>query len=261
VTRAGYGGEEVAWRCRNPQCPAKVRGQIEQWCSRGAMDIEGGGEVLVRQLVESGLVRDVADLYALTEEQVAGLERMGRKSAQNFLESVQASKSRDLWRLIYGLGILHVGEGVAKALARHVPALDELSRASAPELQQIDEVGEVIAQSVHDWFSQTANRELLERLRRAGLNFRSELHRARAAIATSSLSGKTFVLTGTLPNLTREQAKEQIEAAGGVVTGTVSKKTDYVVVGEEAGSKLEKARNLGIKLLDEAQLLELLAAG
>ncbi len=258
VSRAGFAGEDVVWRCTNPDCPAKVRCSLEFWCSRQAMDIEGGGEVLVRQLVENGLARDVADLYSLTPDQVAGLERMGEKSAHNFITAVAASKQRDLWRLIHGLGILHVGEGVAKALARHFAALDDLCGASLEQLQEIDEVGEVIAHSVYDWFHQERNRKLIEKLRQAGLNFRSELYQPRARAAALPLAGKTFVLTGGLAGLTRETAKEQIEALGGKVSGSVSRKTDYVVVGEEAGSKLDKARQLGIKTLDEKQFLEFL---
>ena len=255
VSRSGRGGEEVAWRCTNPECPAQVRGRIEHWCARGAMDIEGGGEVLVRQLAERGLARDVADLYSLTLEQVAGLERMGEKSAQNFLEGVEASKKRDLWRMLFGLGILHVGSGVAKALARHFETLDDLRRASLEELTGTEDVGEVIAQSVFEWFQNSRNQALIERLRAAGLNFRSELYKPRAA--AGALAGKMFVLTGTLPTLKRDEATAKIEALGGKVSGSVSKKTDYLVAGEEAGSKLAKAQQLGIPVLDEAGFLKL----
>jgi len=258
VSRSGRGGEEVAWRCTNPECPAQVRGRMEHWCARGAMDIEGGGEVLVRQLVESRLAHNVADLYSLTLEQVAGLERMGEKSARNFIEAVEASKKRDLWRLIFGLGILHVGSGVAKALARHFATLDELANASVAQLTETDDIGEVIAQSVFEWFHEADNQKLVTRLREAGLNFRSELHKPRAA--AGALAGKTFVLTGTLPTLKREEAAAKIEALGGKVSSSVSKKTDYVVAGEEAGSKLEKAQQLRVKILHEAEFLELVTA-
>jgi DNA ligase (NAD+) len=249
------GDEGAAWRCQNPDCPAQVRGRIEHWCSRGAMDIEGGGEVLVRQLVGSGLVRDVADLYRLTLGEVAGLERMGEKSAANFLEGVQASKGRDMWRVLYGLGILHVGAGVAKALGRCFPGLDEIFTASLDQLTDCEDVGGVIAQSVVQWHGDPRNRKLIDRLRQAGLNFKSELYQPQAA--AGPLAGKTFVLTGTLPNLKREEAAAKIEAAGGHVSGSVSKKTDYVVAGEDAGSKLDKAQKLGIKILSEAELLKL----
>jgi DNA ligase (NAD+) len=258
VTRAGAAGEEVVWRCTNPDCPAKIRCQIEHWCSRNAMDIEGGGEVLVRQLAEQGLVKDEADLYSLTLEPVAELERMGEKSAQNFLDAIELSKGRDLWRLLNGLGILHVGEGVAKALARHFPSLDELASTRLEDLQNTDEVGEVIAQSVFNWFHQERHRQLIEKLRRAGLNFRSELYQPETKTESLPFGGKSFVLTGGMASLTREQAKEKIEARGGKVSGSVSKKTDYVVVGEEAGSKLDKARALGVKTLDEKEFLKLL---
>ncbi len=255
VSREGSAGEAVVWRCTNPDCPAQVRGRLEHWCARGAMDIEGGGEVLMKQLVEKGLARDVADLYQLTLADVAGLERMGEKSAQNFLDGLEASKQRDLWRLIFGLGILHVGTGVAKALARHFPSLDEIREVSLDYLQEIDEVGEVIAQSVFQWFRDERTQKLIERLRKAGLNFHSSLYQPRAAAGL--FSGKTFVLTGTLPTLKREEAATKIEALGGKVSSSVSKKTDYVVAGDEAGSKLVKAQQLGVKILDQAQFLKL----
>jgi DNA ligase (NAD+) len=249
------GDEGVVWRCLNPDCPAQIRGRIEHWCSRGAMDIEGGGEVLVRQLVGQGLVRDVADLYSLKLEEVAGLERMGEKSAKNFVDGVAASKSRDLWRVIYGLGILHVGAGVAKALGRCFASLENVFAASVDQLTDCEDVGEVIARSVVQWHGDKRNRKLLERLRKADINFNSELYQPRAQ--AGPLAGKTFVLTGTLPNLKREEAAAKIEAAGGKVSGSVSKKTDYVVAGEEAGSKLEKAQKLGVKIIGEDELLKL----
>jgi DNA ligase (NAD+) len=255
-TESASGAESgVVLRCSNPDCPAQVRGRIEHWCARGAMDIEGGGEVLVAQLVGKGLVLDPADLYTLKLHEVAALERMGEKSAQNFLDGVQASKSRDLWRLIFALGILHVGAGVAKALGKSFPALDDVFAANEAQLTHIEDVGEVIARSLVHWHGDPRNRKLIERLRKADLNFKSALYNPSAALGP--LAGKTFVLTGTLPNLTREQAAAKIEARGGKVSGSVSKKTDYVVAGEEAGSKLEKARQLGVKIIDEAELLRL----
>ncbi len=245
-------------RCLNPLCPAQVRGRIEHWCSRGAMDIEGAGEVLVRQLVDRKLVRDVADLYKLQLDQIAGLERMGAKSAQNFLNGTEASKQREVWRLIFGLGILHVGAGVAKTLSNHFAALDDLMRATADDLNRIEDIGGVIAQSVAQWFAQEQNRELIERLRTAGLNFMST--RSERPNGPLPLAGRTFVLTGTLPTLKREEATAKIEALGGKVASSVSKKTDFVVAGDEAGSKLAKARNLGIKIVDEPELLRMLAS-
>lgn len=255
---AGDGEQEdgVVWRCLNPDCPAQVRGRLEHWCSRGAMDIEGGGEVLVRQLVARGLARDVADLYNLTLDEVASLERMGEKSAKNFLEGVAASRSRDLWRLLYGLGILHVGAGVAKALGRGFATLDDLLAASVDQLTACEDVGEVIATSLTQWTGDPRNRNLVERLRQAEVNFSSTLYQP--AAEAGLMAGKVFVLTGTLPHLKREEAAAKIEAAGGKVSGSVSKKTDYVVAGEEAGSKLEKAVKLGVPIIDEAGLLKLL---
>jgi DNA ligase (NAD+) len=256
VSRTGADGEQVVWRCTNPDCPAQVRGRIEHWCGRSAMDIEGGGEALVAQLVQHGLVRDVADLYKLTAGELLQLERMGEKSAQNFLSALEASKSRDLWRLLHGLGILHVGVGVAKALSRGFEDLDALMHASFDQLNAIEDVGDVIARSVTDWFGDSHNRQLIERLRKIGLNFESSLYQERAA-STGLLAEKTFVLTGTLPTLTREQAAARIESLGGKVSSSVSKKTDYVLAGADAGSKLEKARKLGVTVIDEAEFQRL----
>lgn len=253
---SGVEGEAaVVWRCTNPDCPAQVRGRIEHWCARGAMDIEGAGEVLVAQLVGRGLVQDVADLYTLKLAEVASLERMGEKSAQNFLDGVEASKQRDLWRLLFGLGILHVGAGVAKALGRAFPNLDEIFAGSELQLNDIEDVGDVIARSVVQWHEDPRNRKLIEKLRKAGLNFDSALYQP--AAAAGPFAGKTFVLTGTLPTLTREQAAAKIESLGGKVSGSVSKKTDYVLAGEEAGSKLDKAQKLGVKIIDEEAFLKM----
>jgi DNA ligase (NAD+) len=252
------GDEGVVWRCLNPDCPAQVRGRLEHWCARGAMDIEGGGEVLVRQLVQTGLVSDVAGLYALTLSDVAGLERMGEKSARNFLDGVAASKQRDLWRLLFGLGILHVGAGVAKALGRGFATLDDVFAASMDQLTDCEDIGEVIAQSVVQWHGESQTQKLIANLRKAGLNFKSALYQPKAK--AGPLAGKIFVLTGTLPTLKREEATAKIEAAGGKVSSSVSKKTDYVVAGAEAGSKLDKAQKLGVKIIDERELLRLCGA-
>ncbi len=246
---------DVVWRCPNPDCAAQVRGRLEHFCARGAMDIEGGGEVLVRQLVGSGLALNVGELYKLALAEVAGLERMAEKSAQNFIDGLEASKQRDLWRLIFGLGILHVGAGVAKALCRRYATMDELMDASEEELVAIDDVGEVIAKSVHFWFGDSQNRALIEVLRKAGLNFESSI--VISGEALGPLAGKALVLTGTLPNLKRHEAAARIEAAGGKVIGSVSKKTDYVVAGESAGSKLTKAEKLSVPVIDESELLRL----
>jgi DNA ligase (NAD+) len=248
-------GDAAVWRCTNPDCPAQVRGRIEHWCSRGAMDIEGGGEVLSAQLVKSGLVHDVADLYKLTLDELSNLERMGEKSAQNFLDGIAASKSRDAWRVLYGLGILHVGAGVARLLARAFPSLDDVFAAGVDRLAEVDDIGGVIAQSVTQWYGESRNRKLIDRLRQAGVNFKSSLHSP--AAARGPFAGKTFVLTGTLPSMSREEASAKIEALGGKVSSSVSKKTDYVLAGEEAGSKLDKAQKLGVKIIEEAEFLKM----
>ncbi len=252
------GEDQVVWRCPNTDCPAKVRGRLLHYCSRGAMDIEGGGDVLIAQLVQGGLVRDVAELYRLRVDEVAALERMGEKSAANFVAAVAASRERDLWRLLFGLGILHVGSGVAKCLARAFPDLDTLGKATVDQLKDVEDVGEVIARSVEAWFSDPVNRALLARLRAAGVNPRSTLFQEGTAIGM--LSGQTWVLTGTLPTLTREEATARIESLGGKVAGSVSKKTSCVLAGEEAGSKLEKARKLGVRVISEAEFLAMTAS-
>jgi DNA ligase (NAD+) len=250
------GDEAVLWRCLNLDCPAQVRGRLEHWCSRGAMDIEGGGEALIAQLVSKGLVRSPADLYSLKLDQLAALERMGKKSAQNFLQAIEASKTRDLWRLIFGLGILHVGAGVAKSLGRSFPHLDALKQTGKEDLLEVEDVGETIADSLLYWFSQPRNQALIDGLRQAGLNFNSSLF----AKTTNEgpLAGKTFVLTGALPTLKREEASARIEALGGKVIGTASKKTDFVLAGDDPGSKLEKAKKLGLTIINEAEFLKLL---
>jgi DNA ligase (NAD+) len=249
------GGMGVAWRCLNPDCPAQVRGRLEHWCSRGAMDIEGAGESLLAQLVKTGLARDVADLYRLTVFDLANLDRMGSKSAQNLVESIGASKSRDLWRLLFGLGMLHVGAGVAKSLGRAFATLDEILGASVDQLTAIKDVGEVIALSIVQWQGDPRNRQLIARLRAAGLNFRSSLFQPAATAGT--FRDKVFVLTGALPSLTRDQATARIESLGGRVSSSVSRKTDYLLAGEDAGAKLEKARELGVRIIDETEFLRL----
>ena len=252
-TAADKAKGDVVWRCANPDCPAQIRGRLEHFCARGAMDIEGGGEVLVRQLVERGLVDNVGELYKLTIEEVASLDRMAEKSAQNFIEGLQVSKERDLWRLVFGLGILHVGAGVAKSLCRRFTDMDQLMDATENQLVAIDDVGEVIAKSLHHWFGDSQNRKLIEVLRKSGLNFQSALYQELSK--AGPLSGKSLVLTGTLPNLKREEAAAKIEAAGGKVVGSVSKKTDYLVAGKDAGSKLAKAEKLSVEVIDEAHLI------
>jgi DNA ligase (NAD+) len=252
---------EVVSRCVAQDCPAQLKQNILHFASRRAMRIEGLGEALVEQLVETKLVRDVADLYNLNLETIAALERKAEKSASNLLAQIEASKSRELAQLLFGLNIRHVGERTAGLLARHFRSLERLSRATVEEIDDIHEIGLTVAESVRRWFDDPGNLQLCDRLRTAGV--RTEMEESQHGAASEAFAGKQFVLTGKLETLTRDEAKALIEARGGRVTSTVSKKTDYVVAGEEAGSKLEKAVALGLRVLDEAQLRELLneAAG
>jgi DNA ligase (NAD+) len=250
--------EFVAWRCESISCPAQLKRTLQHFALRGAMDIEGLGEVLVDQLVEKKLVRDVADLYALTADQLAGLDRMAEKSAGNVVAAIAGSKTRDLWRLLAGLGILHVGEEAARKLAAHFGALDRLAAAGIEELQQCADVGPVMAESIHDFFRNPRNQAVLAKLKAAGLNPRSACGSGLPA-ATGPFAGKTVVVTGTLEKFSRDEAKEALRKAGANVTESVSQKTDYVVVGADAGSKLAKAQKLGVKTLTEAEFRKLLA--
>jgi DNA ligase (NAD+) len=245
---------EVASRCINTNCPARLEESILHFSARSVMSIDGLGEALVKQLVGRGLVRSVADLYALREEQLAELERMGKKSAEKLVANIDASRRNPLPRVLAGLGIPFVGERTAQILAETFGSLDKIAEADEETLQRAEEVGPKVAQSIHQFFREQHNRELVNRLREIGLQF----HHAVVGRTRGPLDSLTFVLTGTLPNLTREEAKARIEAAGGKVAGSVSKKTSYVVAGEEAGSKLDKARGLGVPVLDEAGLLALL---
>jgi DNA ligase (NAD+) len=250
---------ELVWdgiflRCPNPSCPAKTQRRLQHFAQRGAMDIDGMGEILVGQLVAANLVKDPADLYDLTLEKLSGLERMAEKSAQNVLAGIEASKQADLWRLLFGLGILHVGAGSARALATHFGSLEKLEAATEEELLTIHDVGEVVAKSLLTWFASEENRELISRLRKAGLNTKAQQVVVKSG--GTNLAGKTFVLTGTLSE-PRDDVKERIIAAGGKVSSAVSKKTDYVVAGDNAGSKLTDAERLGVTVLTEAQFAEL----
>jgi len=220
------------------------------------MRIEGLGESLVDQLVDKKMLRDVGDLYQLTLDDIAGLERMAQKSGTNLLTQIEASKKRDLSNLIYALGIRHVGERTASILARHFGSLEALSRASVEELDDIPEIGLTVAQSVRDWFDDKGNLALCQRLRVAGV--RTEIERKASAAPDERFGGKQFVLTGTLENLTRDEARGMIEARGGRVMSSVSKKTDYVIAGDEAGSKLDKAMELGVTVIDEAAFKKML---
>jgi DNA ligase (NAD+) len=247
---------EAIRRCINANCPARLKESVLHFASRRAMNIDGMGDALVEQLVDGGLVASLADLYRLDAEKLQSLERMGKKSSEKLLKNIDSSRKAALPRVIYALGIRFVGERTAQILADHFASIDEISKASAEELEQAEEIGPRIAVAIQEFFAEPRNRALLEDLRQAGLQF-SQAKKA-AAKQAAKLLGRTFVLTGTLPNLTREEASERIEAAGGKVTGSVSKKTDYVVAGESAGSKLDKARELGIKVLGEQELIEVL---
>ncbi len=243
---------EADHRCINANCPAKLKETIRHFAARSVMNIEGVGDSLVEQLVERGLVKGVADIYDLTRDQLVALERMGEKSAQNVLDQVDASKMLPLYRVIYGLGIRFVGERTAELLADHFGSLDALMEADLEQLQEVNEVGPRVAESIRDFFAEKRNRELVERLRKAGLRFEAEKKKR-----GTKLAGQTFVITGTLANYSRDQAKKMIEDAGGKVTGSVSKKTDYVVAGADPGSKLDKARELGVRVIGEKEMEEL----
>jgi DNA ligase (NAD+) len=246
---------EADYRCVNVDCPARLRESLLHFSARNVMNIEGLGEAVVTQLMDRGLVKSIADLYSLTGEQLLSLERIGKKTADTLLAEIAKSKKSPLHRVLFGLGISMVGERTAQLLAEEFGSMDDLMAASADELERVNEVGPRVSQAIREFFDEEKNRELIEKLRAAGLTFTAEKRKK-----SSQLEGLTFVLTGTLPTLTREDAKAKIEAAGGRVSGSVSKKTHYIVAGEEAGSKLDKARELGVKVIDEAALVELLGA-
>jgi DNA ligase (NAD+) len=243
---------EVDYRCVNANCPAKLRETILHFASRGVMNIDGMGDALVNQVTEKELVKNVADIYKLTKENLLSLERMGDKSAQNILDEIENSKKLPLERVIYGLGIRMVGERTAQFLAEHFGSMEALESAGQEELQDVNEVGPRIAESIVEFFGIAANRKLVERLREAGLTLKGQKKQR-----GTKLAGKTFVLTGTLAHFTRDEAKKMIEDAGGKVTGSVSKKTDYVVAGADAGSKLDKAKELGVDVIDEKEMEKL----
>jgi len=241
---------EVDRRCLNASCPAQIEERLKHFARREAMDIEGLGDSLVHQIVEKGLVRDFADLYALRVDDVAGLDRMAEKSAGNLVAQIAASRSRGLRRLLFGLGIRFVGERAATLLARHFRTLDALAAASADEIDALYEIGPVVANSVRDWLADGANRRLVDRLAAAGV----QMTEGDGGAPSTRFLGQQFVLTGSLEGMTRDEAKAAIEARGGRVTSSVSKKTSVVVVGADPGSKYEKARELGVECIDEVEL-------
>lgn len=247
---------EVAYRCVNVSCPARMRESMIHYAGRHAMNIDGLGEKIVEQLLERGLVKDYADLYKLDVPTLANLERMAEKSAENLVGEIQASKKNSLDRLIYAIGIPFVGERTAQLLASHFGSMDKLADASAEELMEVGEVGPKIAEGVREFFSEGPNRKLIERLKQAGVNMKAE----RKAQVSAKFAGKTFVFTGTLANRTREEAEALVASHGGKAGGSVSKKTSYVVVGTDPGSKFDKAKSLGVPIVTEAQFEKLLAA-
>jgi DNA ligase (NAD+) len=245
---------EAASRCINLDCPARLKESIRHYAARGVMNIDGLGDALIEQLVDSGMVRSVADLYELTAEQLESLERMGPKSAANIVRNIDRSRYLSLPRVIGALGIRFVGERTAEFLAEYFGSLERIAAADRDELQGAAEVGPKVAESIFVFFREPQNRELIERLKAANLSFEYTPKRREGG----PLAGMTFVLTGTLPVMSREEAKEKIEGAGGKVASAVSRKTTYVVAGEDAGSKLDKAKALNIRVIGENELNALL---
>ncbi|MDZ7755257.1 NAD-dependent DNA ligase LigA [Rhodohalobacter sp.] len=246
--------DEVAWRCINPQCPPQVRERIKHFASRDAMDIDGLGEAIVEQLIDADLISTYADLYKLDKKDLIPLERMAEKSAKNLIEAIQKSKEQPLERLIYAIGIRFVGKTVAKDLASNFKSMDSLMNASEEEMTQVDSIGPKIAESVNLFFNHEKNLQLIEQLREAGLNFEM----SESEVVSNVLENKKFVLTGSLPTLTRKEASELIEKHGGKTSSSVSSNTDFILAGESAGSKLDKAQKLGIPILDEEKFMDMI---
>jgi len=245
---------EVAYRCVNSACPAKLKESVQHYAGRHAMNIDGLGEKIVDQLVEKRMVKDIADLYSLKVDEVAELERMGEKSAQNLIDEIDGSKKQPLDRLIYALGIQFVGERTGQLLAEDFSSVDELAAASAEELENVPEVGPKVAQSITEFFSEAANRNVIKKLNKAAVRPRAE----KREVKSNKLEGKSFVFTGGLANRSREEAGALVVENGGKVIGSVSKKTDYVVVGTDPGSKYDKAKELGVTILTEGEFEKLL---
>ncbi|HTY09270.1 MAG TPA: NAD-dependent DNA ligase LigA, partial [Candidatus Edwardsbacteria bacterium] len=246
--------DEAAWRCENVSCPAQVKRRIGHFASRGAMDIEGLGQVLVESLVDSGLIKDYGDLYALRGEQLVELDRMGQKSAQNLLDGIERSKDNAFWKVVFALGIRRVGATVARQLAQRFPDMASLEQAGCAEIDEIFGLGEAVGASVEQFFANPANRKVIAKLKQAGVRMKAEQPKG----LKQSFAGLTVVLTGGLENYSREQATELIAQRGGRVAGSVSAKTSLVVAGKEAGAKLEKAQKLGITVIGEAEFEQLL---
>ncbi|PTY02331.1 DNA ligase (NAD(+)) LigA [Verrucomicrobia bacterium LW23] len=246
--------EGIFLRCTNPNCSAQIKRRVQHFAHRGAMDIEGMGETLAEQLVDSKLVKDIVDIYELSMEKLLTLDRMAKKSAQNILDGIEASKKRDLWRLLFGLGILHVGAGSGRALAEHFGSLDAIAAATEDDLKRINDVGDVVAASVASWFRVQENKDRIERLRAAGLQMESAGRPA--AAVDGPFRDKSFVITGTLSK-SRDEMADFIRGLGGKIAGSVSKKTDFLVAGDDAGSKLAKAQQLGVKIVSETELMAL----
>lgn len=253
-TRVRRDEEQVVVRCPNPDCPEQIKRRIEHFAHRGAMDIRGLGEQMVAQIVDNDLARDPADLYQLDELSLSRLERQGAKSIDNLLKGIAESKTQPPWRLVFGLGILHVGAAAARNLMEHFASIDSLAAASIDELTRCEDIGGVVAPSIHDWFRHARNKNLLHRLKAAGLTFA----RAETKVASDKLADTIWVITGTLSQ-PREEMADLIRANGGKVASSVSGKTDYLLAGEEAGSKLDKARKLGVKVIDEAAFRKMIA--
>ena len=250
---------EAVTRCVNASCPAILKGEMEHWVSRDALDIKGVGEKLVYQLVDKGLVHSIADLYELTTEKLCALERMGEKSAEKLVNAIAQSKTQPWARVLYGLGIRHVGSVNAQLLTEKFTTVAELTAARQSDIEGVYGIGAEIAQSVYQWFRTPANQTLISRIQAIGLQLANSAEAQAGGEINQKFAGKTFVVTGTLPSLKRDEAKALIQKAGGKITDSVSKKTDFLVVGADAGSKLDKAQNLGISQLTEAQLLAMLA--
>jgi len=245
---------EVALRCENINCPARLKESLIFFASRIAMDIEGMGPALIEQLVDRGLIKEIADIYSLDEEKIAGIERMGSKSAQNIIKAIEASKKRPLHRLLTALGIRHIGAKTARLLTREINHMYDFYQITEQQLLRIPEIGPKMAESLLNFFAESRNRAGLERLKQAGLNMAAE----NPAGDQQPLAGKTFVLTGTLAAMERQQASENIEALGGKVSGSVSKKTTYLLLGDEPGSKYDKAMQMGVSIMSEDEFLALL---